>query len=137
MAWIAANQSLLTWVAAASAIVFVVSLLSLPWLVARIPQDYFHFNKRHPTRWKQTHPLIRGLYLVGKNLLGLVLLIGGLLMIFLPGQGLLTMAMGLLLLDYPGKFALERRIVRVPAVLNSINWLRAKAGTPPLDVAGD
>mgnify|MGYP000121233426 CR=1 FL=1 len=137
MAWLLAHQSLLTWVAATSALVFVVSLLSLPWLVARIPADYFHFHKRHPTHWKQAHPVIRWSYLLGKNLLGLALLTGGFLMLFLPGQGLLTMAMGLLLLDYPGKFALERRVVGVPAVLNIINWLRAKAGTPPLEVGGD
>lgn len=137
MAWLAANPSVLAWVAATSAVVFVVSLLSLPWLAARIPQDYFHSRKRHPTPWKQSHPVVRWLYLLGKNLLGLLLLIGGLLMIFLPGQGLLTMAMGLLLMDYPGKFALERRVVRIRAVRNSINWLRAKTGTLPLNVDGD
>jgi hypothetical protein len=53
-------------------------------------------------------------------------------MLFLPGQGLLTMITGLLLIDYPGKFRLERKIVNTPAVLKSLNWLRAKAKKPPL-----
>lgn len=137
MAWLTTHQTMLTWITATSALIFVVSLVTLPWLVTRIPQDYFHPLRRHPTRWKQAHPFIRGLYLLGKNLLGLVLLVGGLLMVFIPGQGLLTMAMGLLLLDYPGKFAFERKVVRIPAVLNSINWLRAKTGAPPLDVTDE
>ena len=70
--------------------------------------------------------------LIGKNLLGAILLAGGLIMLFVPGQGLLTMAMGLLLLDYPGKFALERRVARQRSVQSGLNWLRARAGAPPL-----
>jgi hypothetical protein len=115
-----------------SAFVFVISLLSLPWLVAQIPDDYFVPKKRQPTQWKTRQPLIRLVILIGKNCLGYVLLLGGILMLFLPGQGLLTMITGLLLIDYPGKFRLERRIVNTPAVLKSLNWLRAKANKPPL-----
>lgn len=137
MDWLSGNQALLTWMAGISIAMFVVSLLSLPWLVAQIPQDYFVAHTRRPRRWMQAHPIIRGLYLFTKNLVGAALLICGALMLFLPGQGLLTMAMGLLLMDYPGKFAFERRIVRLSTVLNSLNWLRAKAGRPPLEVDGD
>jgi len=71
---------------------------------------------------------------LGKNLLGLALLCGGLLMLFLPGQGLLTMAVGLLLMDYPGKYALERKIVSRPSILKGMNWLRAKGDHPPIKV---
>jgi archaellum biogenesis protein FlaJ (TadC family) len=117
-----------------SAFTFFISLLALPWLVARIPVDYFCHEKRHPTPLKQTHPILRIVSLVGKNLLGWVLLLGGLIMLFIPGQGLLTIAMGLLLMDYPGKFSLERKIVRKPKILNSLNWLRRKVNTPPLEI---
>ncbi len=120
-----------------SIVTFIASLLSLPWLVSRIPEDYFLREKRRPSPWKETHPAIRLGVLIGKNVLGLVLLLGGTLMLFLPGQGLLTMAMGILLLDYPGKFRLERRIVRVPQVSESLNWLRSKRGVGPLLVDGD
>jgi hypothetical protein len=123
---------LLWWMGVGSAFVFVISLLSLPWLVAQIPDDYFVPKKRQPTQWKTRQPLIRLVILIGKNCLGYVLLLGGILMLFLPGQGLLTMITGLLLIDYPGKFRLERRIVNTPAVLKSLNWLRAKANKPPL-----
>ncbi|MGS2723219.1 PGPGW domain-containing protein [Porticoccus sp. GXU_MW_L64] len=126
------HQDLLVWLGVASLLTFVVSLLSLPWLVSRIPEDYFLPKKRQPSQWKEQRPLTRSLLLIGKNCLGAVLLMGGVLMLFLPGQGLLTIAMGLLLMDYPGKFRLERRIATMPAIFNGLNWLRAKAKHPPL-----
>lgn len=132
--WLQAHQTVLTWLGAISVFTFFASLLALPWLVARIPEDYFSHQRRQPTPWKESHPFVRALLLVSKNLVGAVLLFGGILMLFLPGQGILTMAMGLLLLDYPGKFRLERKIVSRPVIHNSLNWLRAKNGKPPLQI---
>lgn len=126
------HQQLLVWIGISSLAVFIISLLTLPWLVAKIPQDYFVPKKRHPTKWKNQHPVARLLTLIGKNLLGYGLIFAGLLMLFLPGQGILTLVTGLLLIDYPGKFRIERQIVRTPAILNGLNWLRAKAKKPPL-----
>jgi hypothetical protein len=71
---------------------------------------------------------------LAKNLIGYGLILAGILMLLLPGQGILTMITGLLLIDYPGKFRLERQIARQPAILKSLNWLRAKAQKPPLSV---
>ena len=132
LAWVSDNQQLLVWAGIVSFVVFILSLLSLPWLVAQIPEDYFLPKKRQPTQWKQLHPIIRLLALIGKNLIGYGLIVAGLLMLFLPGQGILTLVMGLLLVDYPGKFRLERKLVKTPAILNSLNWLRRKAKRPPL-----
>ena len=117
-----------------SLITFVVSLISLPWLVARIPDDYFLHNKRHPVPLKENHPAFRMALLIGKNILGFILLAGGIIMLFIPGQGLLTIAMGLLLMDYPGKFTLERKIASNPKILNGLNWLRAKANAEALEI---
>jgi hypothetical protein len=130
--WISARQELLTWLTIGSLFTFVASLLALPWLVSLIPQDYFLPKHREPTPWKDAHPLIRLVLLAIKNILGLILLCGGTLMLFLPGQGLLTIAMGLILMDYPGKFRFERRLAGLPGVLRSLNWLRAKRHQPPL-----
>lgn len=132
--WISANQDILTWLTFGSLLTFIISLLTLPWLVARIPADYFLYAKRHPTNLKKRHPVARMILLVSKNILGGILLIGGFLMLFIPGQGLLTIAMGILLLDYPGKFFLERKIVRQEKILNSLNWLRTKTNSPPLQI---
>lgn len=125
-------QHLLVWMGVCSAAIFFISLLSLPWLVSKIPVDYFSPEKRQPTEWKAQRPVMRLMILIGKNCLGYLLLLGGILMLVLPGQGILTIATGLLLMDYPGKFRLERRVVKTPAVLKGLNWLRAKANQPPL-----
>ena len=112
--------------------IFVLSLATLPWLVAKIPADYFSHDRRTPAAWKQAHPMTRIILLVLKNVLGWTLVAGGILMLFLPGQGLLTLAMGLILMDYPGKYHLERRIVALPFILKGMNWLRRKRHAPPL-----
>lgn len=122
------------WLSLLSLFTFVVSLVSLPFLVARIPTDYFSHERRNPGTWTTLPPVLRLIMTGLKNLLGLLLLAGGLIMLFLPGQGLLTMAMGMLLMNYPGKYRLERRIVAIPTVLRGLNWLRSRRGAPPLAV---
>ena len=129
------SASILPLLGAASAIIFVISLLSLPWLAAKIPEDYFLQSKRNSTLWLgNTHPVFRLLFILIKNLLGLVLLAGGFLMLFIPGQGLLTIFMGIVLMDYPKKFAFEKKLVMTPVILKGLNWFRAKAHKPPLKV---
>jgi len=130
--WISNHHLLLGLIGFGSLIVFVGSLVFLPWLVAQIPADYFCHNRREPAQWKQLHPLIRYVILVLKNLVGLTLLLSGFAMLMLPGQGLLGILLGLILMDYPGKFQLERKIVSRPKLLRFINWLRRKQNKPPL-----
>ena len=130
--WISSHQNLLVWSGLASIIIFIVSLLSLPWLVAKIPEDYFLPQRRVGTPWKDHFPRAWLLMFVVRNVVGYLLLFSGFLMLFLPGQGILTMLTGLLLMDYPGKFQLERKIALSPTVLSKLNWLREKANQPPL-----
>ena len=66
--------------------------------------------------------------------MGAFLIIGGLMMLVLPGQGLLTIVTGFLFVDYPGKFKLERKMVSYPAILNSLNWIRSKSNKAPLKI---
>lgn len=117
-----------------SAITFLVSLVLIPILVARMPTDYFRDRRRSPALWVTRHPAVRWSLLVGKNLAGAVLLIGGLTMLLLPGQGLLTILMGLVLINYPGKRRLERYLVTRPPILRGVNWLRRRGGRPPLQL---
>ncbi|MGB1310344.1 MAG: PGPGW domain-containing protein [Leucothrix sp.] len=112
---------------------FVLSLLIIPVIIVRIPEDYFTLRKRD-SHWQGRSPVFRACMAVLKNVLGLVLLVMGILMLVLPGQGLLTMLFGIALLDFPGKYALERRMIAYPKVLNSINWIRKKANKPPLSI---
>lgn len=122
------------WLSLVSAVTFVTSLVALPWLATLIPADYFLHEKREPSRWNRIPPALRLLLILLKNVLGMVLLAGGFIMLFVPGQGLLTIAMGMLLLDYPGKYQLERWLVSHKPVLKGLNWLRAKRGAAPLEV---
>ena len=52
-------------------------------------------------------------------------------MLILPGQGILTILIGLFLMNFPGKFKLERKLIAMPKVLKSLNWIRTKAGKEP------
>ncbi|CAI8394578.1 MAG: Uncharacterised protein [Porticoccaceae bacterium UBA1117] len=130
--WITGNQEILITIGLVSAVVFFASLVSLPWLVAMIPTDYFMSKKRQSSPWKEKFPAIWLFMFIGKNIIGYLMLFAGALMLFLPGQGLLTMVAGLLMVDYPGKFSLERRIALTPSILSKLNWLRSKAKKPPL-----
>ena len=56
------------------------------------------------------------------------------LMLVLPGQGLLTILLGVTLLDFPGKFRMQKWVISRKGVLDSINWIRAKAHKRPLEL---
>ncbi|WDQ17120.1 PGPGW domain-containing protein [Rhodopirellula sp. P2] len=126
------HKGAMQWAAVISAVVFVGSLLMVPFLVVRIPADYFAKPHRPRTLFADQHPLLRWSGLIVKNLLGASLLLAGIAMLVLPGQGLLTVAIGVLLLDFPGKHRLEAKLIRFPPVGKSIHWLRKKANAPPL-----
>jgi hypothetical protein len=128
------HQALLWWFGAISLGTFAGSLILVPVLVARLPPDYFSAAARPVPQWLPTHPLLRVLSLGFKNICGAILILAGGMMIFIPGQGLLTMFVGLTLLDFPGKYQLEKRIVRVPPLLRTINWIRKRKGRPEFGV---
>lgn len=116
-----------------SLVLFIVSLAVIPWLVTKIPADYFHEERRRrDARRERSLPL--QLLLGFKNLCGCMLILLGLVMLVLPGQGILTIVIGLFLMNFPGKYRLERSLVSRPKVLDSLNWIRAKAQKPPLIV---
>ncbi|MFA7332124.1 MAG: PGPGW domain-containing protein [Candidatus Delongbacteria bacterium] len=124
----------LFWLAGFSLLLTLASLLLVPWLILRLPADYFAGEKRRRAAWALRHPLIRALVLTGRTVVGLLLILTGLVLLALPGQGLLTILMGLMIAVYPGKYRLERWLVTRPALLKSINWLRRRAHRPPLDL---
>jgi len=131
--WILSHRLVVGWLAVASAVMFVATLAVIPLLIARLPKDYFLRSRTELLR-TSSHPALRVLFWITKNVLGAVLVLLGIAMLVLPGQGLLTILLGLVLLDFPGKRALELRLVRRPRVLATLNWLRRKAGRAPLEV---
>ena len=110
---------------------FVGSVIAIPWILIRLPQDYF--CESHPRTWlKDRHPVLRLIALALKNFVGWILLLGGIAMLVLPGQGLLTILIGVSLMDFPGKRAIERKLVSRPLVLQAINRIRQRFDRPPL-----
>ena len=129
--WLAEHPALLMGLGITSIFIFILSLVGVSWFVALIPEDYFTGASRRSSKFKENAPLLSFLLLIAKNLLGFCLILGGFLMIVLPGQGLLTIITGLFLINYPGKFQLEQKIVTIPAVFKALNWIRLKARKPP------
>ena len=72
--------------------------------------------------------------MIGKNILGIVLVVLGVVLSLpgVPGQGLLTILLGVMLLDFPGKHRLEQKLLSKPSIVNTINRLRGRFGKPPL-----
>jgi len=102
----------------------VLSILVLPFLVCRIPEDYFLHN---PAESKtHTSPLIQGGGWLLRNIAGYILVIAGIIMLFVPGQGLLTILLGAILMDFPGKRRLENRLIAIRHIRNTLNWIRKK-----------
>ncbi|MEK9139475.1 MAG: PGPGW domain-containing protein [Nitrospirota bacterium] len=121
---------------ALSIVFFVGSLIAIPFILVRLPTDFFDI--RVPRPWMENHhPVLRLLGHLAKNVVGTIFLFAGFLMLFLPGQGILTMLIGVTMLDFPGKRKLEARMIGQPAVLSTINTMRQKFGKPPLTIAPD
>ena len=114
-------------------VTFAISLAIVSFIMVSIPSDYFR-KDRPRELWSDRHPAVRFLGIFGKNLLGLVLVVLGIIMSIpgVPGQGILTILLGIMLLDFPGKRDLEHRIVSRPRVLNAINKLRQRFGKDEL-----
>jgi hypothetical protein len=115
-------------------LVFLASLVGVPYFLTRLPADYFSRRERAalgiPSQPKSLPRLLLG---VVKNLLGFVLVLLGIAMLVLPGQGLLTLLIGLMLMDFPGKRRFERWVIARPAVLRTINRLRQRTGRAPIE----
>jgi len=126
------NDTILWSLGLISLLSFIASLVLIPYLVVRIPVDYFAETERQPAAWTQKHIVFRWLVLIVKNLFGVVFILLGLAMLVLPGQGLLTIFIGILLLNFPGKYRFERRLIQRPAINRGIDWLRKRAGQKPL-----
>jgi hypothetical protein len=113
-----------------SALIFVVSLIFTPFLVSKIPRDYFTNAKYHQLEIKHFGHLI---VVVSRSVLGFVLVLLGFVMLFTPGQGILAIIVGLFLMEFPGKKRLEHKIIENEVTFKVLNWMRKKFKQPPFD----
>lgn len=128
-AWLDAHGGATWWVVGTSLVMLVGSLLIVRVVLVRMPADYFC---RHDQPAARRHPVLHVLFVVGRNLAGVILLALGLLMVIGPGQGLITILIAIGLLDFPGKRRLELALVRRRPIHRAIDWVRKRAGRAPL-----
>jgi len=133
-AWIRQHEELVGWVVALSFVSMAVSIIAMPMIIRRIPSDYFLDHSPRTEAMRQRHPVWRVLFLVIKNFVGILLVIGGILLLLTPGQGLLTILLGVLLMNFPGKREFEIRVIRWRPLNRAANWIRRRAGKRPLEL---
>jgi hypothetical protein len=127
---------MLIWLTALSMVFFVGTLIAIPFILVRLPADYF--DVRVPRPWMEDHhPVLRLVGHIVKNVVGAIFVFAGFLMLFLPGQGILTMLIGISMLDFPGKRKIEATLIGQPTVLSVINSMRQKFNKPRLRLAPD
>jgi len=131
--WLQAHGSWLRYASLISLITFVGTILLIPILILALPDDYFSNPGRRMRHFIKKRPLIGIFVLTIKNLIGIVFLLVGFVLLFIPGQGLLTILIGLIMMNFPGKYKIERRLVQRPEVLQSINKIRQRFNRPVLD----
>lgn len=134
--WWPLSNTATQWIGASSALMFIATLVGIPWVVARVRADYFTHSDPPAENWLGRYPAVRLLLRILKNVLGVALVLVGIVlsMPLVPGQGLLTILLGVMLLDFPGKRRFEIWLARKPAVNRSINWIRRKSNKPPLEI---
>lgn len=128
-------NSILSWLAISSLFIFFFSILAINFVIKMIPVDYFDSSKRELSPFKTSNPIIWFILFIAKNFMGYLLILGGILMLVLPGQGLLTIFLGLIFSDYPGKYKLEKKFITIKPIYRYINWVRKKSDIEPIKLA--
>ena len=131
--WMDAHPNVLWAAGASSLLIFLATLIGLPFIIIKLPENYLVSPKDHSLRKYVRGTALDLPYRIAKNLLGWMLILTGLAMLVLPGQGLLAIVVGLSLIKFPGKQKAIRTIAHQQNILKSANWIRAKAGKGPLE----
>lgn len=134
LSYLQENEHLLLILGIVSVVGFLATLIIIPWIVLKIPADYFSSPRRVSLVSSDTHPSLKIIVLVAKNLFGIAVVLLGIGMLVLPGQGLLTILVGVVLIDFPGKYKFQRWLISREPVLRSANWLREKGDKDPLKI---
>ena len=124
-------RGIVTWLALLSLLTFILSLISLPYIIRRIPSDYF-------LKLSKEQPKVKGydiksvLIILFRNIFGFFLLLAGVAMLFLPGQGLITILVSLIFMDFPEKKRIVTYLTGKKSIQKSIDWIRKKANKKPI-----
>lgn len=115
-------------------LLYLASIALVPWMIRRLPSDYFSKEERENCLFKGDSPLIKSTFILLKNIVGGILVLSGIAMLFLPGQGILTVVAGIFFMDFPYKYKIEKWIIRQPVVFKMFNKIRQKAHKAPFSV---
>ena len=122
-------QTIVEWLALTSLTTFLLSLLLIPLIVCNLSAHCF--LDIGPKSHKNIFFAYRIALLLLRNIGGILLLLAGIAMLFLPGQGILTILISLPLLSFPGKQKTFHYLIHKPAIQRSLDWIRTKSGTRP------
>jgi len=114
---------------------FVANIALVSFILVKIPADYFKKNRKTQF-WAGPNPALHAAKMIGKNILGIFLVLLGIILSIpgVPGQGLLTILLGIVLMDFPGKRRLERKLLSRQQIVKTIDKLRKKFDKPPLEL---
>lgn len=121
----------LEWLTMISIMTFLLSIILIPWYVAKLPRGFFLKIQTHH-RHSGEKPLHIVLVLL-RNIAGIILVSAGIAMLFLPGQGIITILIGVLCMSFPGKRNLLLYLLSMKTIKKSLNWTRNKLNRPPFD----
>lgn len=124
--WLSEHTGTVAIIGLFSFLLLSASLLATPWVLAKLPANYFSSPPAAAPRTAQ-----RLMISILKTIVGLIMLLTGVIMMFTPGPGLVCMVLGIALCEFPGKQTIMIKLVRRPSVFSALNWLRGKAHKPP------
>lgn len=131
MDWLKEHVVLLAIV---SAVLGAIALMTGAIVAIRLPADYFNRPASAANSSEKSTPTSHLAIRILKNIVGVILILtGGVLSVpLVPGPGILILLMGLMLTNFPWKRKLELKLLRTRFVLNPVNWMRKRAGRPPI-----
>ena len=114
-----------------SLMTFIGSLIAIPWIIGRLPVDYFILHRKQVEERHRMHPLAAKFVFAARNVIGILFLFAGVAMLILPGQGIITILIGISFMDFPKKNMMVDYLVKRPEVVRVLNWIRRKEKKPP------
>lgn len=114
-----------------SALTFLGSLIVIPWIISKMPEDYFVRHRKLVEERHEKHPVAARFIFFIRNTSGVFFLFAGILMLFLPGQGIVTILIGICLTDFPRKHKIVDYLITRQRVTRILNWIRKKEKKKP------
>lgn len=128
--WFESHLIISVIISVLSFLTFLGTIFIMPIIVVILPSNYFiEYGHAHNYLFKK-HPILRYIVLIIKNVFGILFVLLGIILLFLPGQGILTIFVGILLIDFPKKKVLIIYFVKKEKIRKAINQLRIKFNKP-------